>query len=255
MLRGVRAYVLFAAGYFLVLELLLVAAIYWWPTFAENVGTIAKLMKPLPIVSDMTTMVADKGVSAYVVAQHFFKGCSALGTAAGVLFAASAIAGEAHRGTLEIYLARPVSRTRLMTERWIGGLVALVTPVFVSSMTIPWLLESMVEESMGYGDLLRCAVHMSLFLAPIYAITFAWSAFSSNPVKVSFVMLFGSLLVFGQYLVEGATNYSLFRLVDIREFMAIIETGSFKWKIIGPLIAATIGAYFMALACFKRRTP
>ena len=255
MLRGVRAYILFAAGYFIVLEMLLAGAIYWWPTFADNVGSIAKLMKPLPIVSDLTTMVADKGVSAYVVGQHFFKGCSALGTAAAILFAASAIAGEAHRGTLEIYLARPVSRARLLAERWIGGLVALVTPVFVSTMTIPWLLESMVDETMSYVDLLRCAVHMSLFLAPIYAITFAWSAFSSNPVKISFVMLFGSLLVFGQYLVEGATNYSLFRLVDVREFMAIIETDSFKWKIIGPLAGVTAVAYFVALAGFRRRTP
>lgn len=255
MLRGIRSYIIYSLGFFIVLELMLAGAIYWWPTFAENVGLIAKLMKPLPIVSDLTTMVADKGVTAYVAGQHYFKGCSALGTAAGILFASSAIAGEAHRGTLELWLARPVSRTRLLTERWIGGALAVVLPVFVSSYTIPYMLERMVGETMEYGDLTRCAVHMSLFLLPVYAITFAWSAFSSEPLKISFVMLFLAILVFGQYLIEGATNYSLFRLVDVREFLAIIETKSFKWKIIGPLIATTVAMYGLALVGFKRRTP
>ena len=40
------------------------------------------------------------GVSAYVTAQHFFKGCNTLGAACAILFAFGAIAGEAHRGTL-----------------------------------------------------------------------------------------------------------------------------------------------------------
>jgi ABC-type transport system involved in multi-copper enzyme maturation permease subunit len=60
-------------------------------------------------------------VFAYVTGQHFFKGCNTLGTAAAVLLAVGAVAGEAHRGTLEIWLARPLSRRRILSERWVQG--------------------------------------------------------------------------------------------------------------------------------------
>ena len=85
------------------------------------------------------------GVEGYVIAQHFFKGCMVLGIPAAVLFSMGAVAGEVHRGSLEIWLARPLSRNRILVERWVQGALAVVIPVFATSLTIPWLL-SFVDE-------------------------------------------------------------------------------------------------------------
>ncbi|MEM6672553.1 MAG: ABC transporter permease subunit [Planctomycetota bacterium] len=254
-MRGIKGYALYAAGFFVVLEIMLAAAIYWWPTFAENIPSLKKFAAPIAALGQLVDQVDQFGVDGYVVGQHYFKGCGALGTAAAVLFAAPAIAGEAHRGTMEMWLARPVSRARLLTERWIGGALAVAVPVFATSLTVPLLLSLTGDKSMDWSDLLRCSLHMSLFLIAIYAVTFLWSSFGSEPMRISFTMLFITVLLFALYLVEGVTNYSLFRLVDIEVFMELVTSDALNWRIVGPLLAVTIVAYALSLRAFRVRVP
>lgn len=254
MFRGARGYLIYGLGFFVVLEIMLVAAVYWWPTFEENLPSIKAIAAPIKILSSLVDQVDQFGVSGYIVGQHFFKGCSALGTAAAVLFAANAIAGEAHRGTMEIWLARPVSRLRLMSERWLGGLMVVTVPVFATSATVPYLL-SMFDKTMPMSDLMRCSVHMSAFLAAIYAVAFLWSSYGSEPMRISFVMLFASVMVFALYLVEGVTHYSLYRLVEIKVFMRIITEDAMNWTLLAPMLACTVVAYVLSARAFGQRVP
>lgn len=254
MFKGTRGYITYGLGFFVVLEIMLVAAVYWWPTFEENLPSIKAIAAPIQMLSDLVDQVDQFGVSGYIVGQHFFKGCSALGTAAAVLFAANSVAGEAHRGTMEIWLARPVSRTRLMTERWLGGLLVVVAPVFLTSATVPALL-GMFDKTMDMSDLMRCSLHMGGFLAAIYSVSFLWSCLSSEPMRISFVMLFLSVMVFALYLVEGVTHYSLYRLVEIKVFMRIITKDAMDWPLLAPMLACTVLAYGLSLRAFRRRVP
>lgn len=256
MLSNTRAYAIYAAGLFVVLEIMLFGAVWYWPTFMENIGGVMKLAKFSPILSEQVTAIERGGVSAYVVGQHFFKGCSAVGVAGVVLFAANSIASEAHRGTMEMWLARPVSRPRLYFERWFSGLLAVVLPVMLSTATItPMMNLREIEETIGWMDLARCTLYMCAFLAPIYAATFAWSATSSEPLRVSLTALFASIVAFALYFVEVLTDYTPFRLVDIRTLMAIIDDDAFNWRMLGPMLASTVILYFVGLRWFLRRTP
>jgi len=151
MSREVKGTLVKASFFFLVLEAMLAAAIYWWPSFAENVGSVMKIVQPVPFLRDAVQTAGQAGLSGYVALQHFFKGCNTLGVAAAILFAMGAIAGEAQRGTLELFLARPVTRKRLVTERFCAGYLALAVPIFVSSLTIPALL-TMVDETMPWSQ-------------------------------------------------------------------------------------------------------
>lgn len=252
--RSLRSYIAYTLGFFIVLELLLAAAILYWPEFVKNFDNILQLSSFLKPVRDLAVLAKEEGVPAYVAGQHFFKGCSAMGTAACVLFAANAIAGEAQRGTLELMLARPVSRLRLYTERWAGGLAAVSLPVFATTMTVPWLL-ARVDESMHWNDLVLCALYMCLFLAPIYALTFAWSAWSSEPVRISFTSLFIAILAFGVYFVEVTTDMTPFRMVDPRVFVEIVKTDSLDWRYCLPLAAVTMVAFAVGYRGFRGRTP
>jgi len=254
MSREIRNYLARSLGFFVVLELMLVAAIIWWPSFAENVGALKRLAAPVPMLGDMLTSIEKIGVSAYVTAQHYFKGCNTLGAAAAVLLAMSAIAGEAHRGTLESWMARPVSRTRLLTERFVGGYLALALPIFLTSFTIPWLL-TYVDERMPFSDLVRCAVHESLFLGSIYSITFLLSAMGSQPLRIAFVMLFFSIFQFAIYMVKEITHYSLFRLADIETFIEITTKNRLDWSQDAPLVATSVACYGVSLWAFRRRVP
>ncbi|MFT4537705.1 MAG: ABC-type transport system involved in multi-copper enzyme maturation permease subunit [Planctomycetota bacterium] len=254
MWREARFYAWRSLGFFVVLELLLVGAILWWPQFSENIGSIKAIASPIPMLAAMVDTLEQGGVSAYVVGQHFFKGCNTLGAAAAVLFAMGAVAGEAHRGTLELWLARPVSRARLLTERYVLGWLAVAIPIFASSMTVPALL-NMHDESMPVADLLRCSLHQSVFLGALYSITFFFSSFGQNPTKIAFVTLFLSIFQFAIYMVKTITHWSLFRLADVDVFMKITLSGSLVWSKMGPLIAVHVLAYVGSRIAFARRVP
>ncbi len=127
-----RAKLWMGLSYFVVLEALLVAAMLYWPQFAKNLEHLKSLI-PLEVLREMADRIDESGASAYVHAQHFFKGCNALGGLVAVMFAMNAVAAEAQRGTLEIWLARPLSRRRLLLARWFAGAFWISVPVLVST--------------------------------------------------------------------------------------------------------------------------
>ncbi|MCP3917262.1 MAG: ABC transporter permease subunit [bacterium] len=259
MRRELRQYAIFALGFFVVLEAMLAIAIRWWPSFAENVGSLKNLSRPIPMLTEMIDLIEARGVGAYVAAQHFFKGCNTLGVAAAVLFAYSAIAGEAHRGTMEQWLARPVSRTRLLTERYLLGFAACALPILLTSATAPFLLARVeiegVAQTMELSDLMRGAVHESLFLGTIYSLTFLLSAVGSEPLKIAFIMMFASIFEFAIYMVETITHYSVFRLADIETFDQINVSDALSMRAILGFVVFSIVCYLVALRAFARRVP
>ncbi len=253
MRRELRTYGMRSLGFFVVLEAMLVAAILYWPSFAENVGSVKSLAAPIPMLAEMVKAIEQVGVSAYVIAQHYFKGCDTLGVAAAVLFAMGAVAGEAQRGTMEIWLARPVTRTRLLTERYVLGLLGVSLPVFASSLTVPWLL-TFVDETMAYGDLLRASLHGSLFLGAVYSITFLFSALTSDPVRIAFVMIFLTVFQFALYLVKTLTHYSLLRMADVETFLGIVNKDRLPGLTAG-LAGVCVVCWLGSLWAFRRRVP
>ncbi len=253
--REVRGHIAIAVLLFVVLEALLAAAVIWWPTFRENADALQALAGPIPkLADDLRLMLQERaGVSAYVVGQHFFKGCNTLGSAAAVLIAMGAVAGEAHRGTLELWLSRPVPRWRLYTERYVRGQLAMWIPVLLSTATTNVLLER-VDDSMDLGSLMVCAVHECTFLGAIYSVTFMISAMGSQPLRIAFGVLFFTIFQFAIYMVKTISEYSMYRLVDIETYVTMLRYGLEP----GPttiLVIANVLPFCIGLAVFQRRVP
>lgn len=248
------SWVLLALAYFAILEVMLVAAVLAYPALLENLPHLRGLAGQIPVVGDMFQQVEEHGFQAHVLVHHFFKGCNTLGTAAAVLFAAPAVAGEAHRGTLEMWLALPFSRRRLLLERYLLGALVVVLPVFLSTLTIP-LLGARVDELEPYGPYLRCAVHQSLFLLAIYGVTFLLSCLGSNPTKIALALLFLTTFEFAIYMISNVTHWSLFRLCDMWVMLRIAEDGRLDAGIVAALLGAIAACLAASLAAFQRRTP
>ena len=85
---------LYSVAFFVILELMLVAAILYWPSFSENIGAVRALIGGIPAVGDLLDELEDAGVFGYIAGQHFFKGCNTLGTAAAALFAAGSFSSS-----------------------------------------------------------------------------------------------------------------------------------------------------------------
>lgn len=254
MLRTARAYVTYGLGLTLVFCLMIAAAIYWWPSFSQNLDKLKVFAAPMPMLGDMLKQIDQGGVAAYVVGQHFFKAGNTVGVGAAILFAASAVAGEAHRGTLEPWLARPVSRARLLTERFVGGLCVTVLPVFLTSALVPFMLD-WVGESMPFSDLMRCSAHCAALLGAIYSLAFLWSSASSDPMRIVFVLLMFFVFQFAMYMVKTATDYSLFRIADIEVYMKVVMFNRFDWRYVGPLLGVIGASYLGARKVFAARVP
>ncbi|HED64186.1 MAG TPA: hypothetical protein ENJ09_01400 [Planctomycetes bacterium] len=249
-----RTLILGSLGCFLLLEAMLVAAILFWPQFLDNMGMVRTFAKPIPVLSGMLDEIDTGGVFAYIAGQHFFKGCSTLGTAAAALFAAGAVAGEANRGTLEILLARPQSRARILAERYLAGLVAFALPVLLSSATIP-ALAAHVGESVSYRASLLGAVHETIFLAVIYGLAFLISTRASHPISVALGVIFTSVFCFAIYMVKGLSSYSPFRLADIPEFVEIQHAGRLDPSLTASMLAVVALLYLAAHLSFRKRLP
>jgi ABC-2 type transport system permease protein len=245
---------LFALAYALLLEAMLAAAILFWPEFAANLTTFRSMTSAIPIAGEMLSQIEELGLPAYVLGQHFFKGCNALGTAAAVLFAAPAVAGEVHRGTLEMWLARPFSRRRLLLERWAAGALALVVPVFVTTLTIPALC-ARVDEFEPYGPYLQCAAQQALFLLAIYGVTFLCSCAGSNPNRIALTVLFVTVFQFALYMIKNVTHWSLYRLCDMNVLLEIYDAGSWNGPIVAALAGTVVATLVASLFVFERRTP
>jgi ABC-type transport system involved in multi-copper enzyme maturation permease subunit len=244
----------FAFAYAILLEVMLAAAVLFWPEFLEMLPKLRSVTSAIPFAGEMLGKVEEQGLSAYVLGQHFFKGCNALGTAAAVLFAAPAVAGEAHRGTLEMWLARPFSRARLLLERYAAGALALVLPVFVTTLTIPALC-GRIGEFEPYAPYLACAALQSLFLLAIYGVTFLCSSLGSSPNKIALAILFVCVFEFALYMIKTVTHWSLFRLCDMDVLLALYDQG--RWN--APIVLALAGTVAACLAgslyAFQRRCP
>ena len=102
---GTRFCITRLLAFAVLLEIILIPAIMYWPIFEENVA-IAKKLVPFLKGKDVMGLMEVTGVTGYVIGQQFFKGCIFGGLLAAVLFSMNAVAGEARRGTLEIWLAR-----------------------------------------------------------------------------------------------------------------------------------------------------
>lgn len=253
-MRRIPALCWFALAYLVLLEGMLAAAILFWPEFSANLSSLRSMTSAIPILGEQMQKVEEHGFPAYVLAQHFFKGCNALGGLVSVLFAMNAVAGEAQRGTLEIWLARPLSRRRLLLERWFAGAFWIALPVLLSTATIPWL-GGFVDESFDLPLLLLCAAHQSIFLLAIYSITFLASAASSNPLAIGFSMLLAALAELSLYMIERLTHWSVFRFADVGLYQGIYDGGSLPWRVTLPLAAVSLVCVLLALRVFARRTP
>lgn len=236
-----------------VLELLLVPAILFWPRFEDKLEVLSS-MAPIQVLKDQLGFIEQTGVAGYVLAQHFFKVCSTLGVLAAALLAAPAVAGHSLRGTLELCLARPISRRRMLLERFCLGAFALVAPVFLTTVTIPMLVER-VGESLDQGPLALCALHQSLFLLAIYSLGFLGSCLARNPWLVAGAVLFGGLVQLALYMVETATHWSLFRMSDVPTYIAVYQKHALDPRLWIPMVGVSVVSLLISLAVFSRRAP
>jgi ABC-type transport system involved in multi-copper enzyme maturation permease subunit len=251
-----------AFAYTLILELLLLPAVLLWPNLRRGGNVIVEMM-PAEFLRDMMREVmstdSDAAYRAYMAVQMFFKGVNMVGIAAAVLLGTGLIARERENQTLEFLLARPVSRSRILWDKFWVVAVAVAIPIFVTSWTAaPLSRLPSVDETLPLGPVTLCAMHNTAFVWAVLALTTLFSVMARSQVQVAFWI--GAVIIanVAVYFVQEIRVASLFRLSDFETYGPIMAGQHGFEQVFWPktvwLLLATSIVYAVADRLF-RRTP
>lgn len=169
-----------------------------------------------------------------------------------VSFAGSFITKEIEKGTIEILLSRPVSRTRLFLGRYIGSLIALIVFTLISYVPLP-LFAELYDVTYRLDHYVVTAIGSFLFGAAILSAAFMVATFFSERNK-AYGVIGGGLLA--MYFAKVITNFnedfndvkyaSFFHYFDAEKLMvnAEFDTLSIAVFVSTILIATIIGILY-----------
>ncbi len=240
---------LIAAGYLVILEVALVAAVLYWPRFRDNIPGIAKLV-PFDAIQDLLGAIEHAGYWPYLAVQQWFKGCSLFGVGAIAFIGSGIIARESDQRTAEFLFSRPVSRRRVLAARHTLVCVLVLGPVVLTSISARWLSES-VGEHVAWSLLAGATGYMCLFLWTLICLTTLVSCWAEHQLTAGAVVVGVALVSFALYLVQGLGQFSLFTIIDVRVFMDMRD-GVWPWWQIGGLLLA--GGIMLLAADWRLRS-
>lgn len=170
-----------------------------------------------------------------------------------------AIAGELEGGTLELVLARPVSRVRYLLS-WIAVLVpgaAAIALAYSLGCIAAWELFQPSSGHLYPANMLESSVYTMLLLAAIAGVSLLASSLSSERGRA---LAWAAGFVVGSY----AWNFLLSLVDTLRPFArlspwwyyapgSLIESGNVPWLDGGVLAAIAFATGSLALGIFARR--
>lgn len=224
------------------------AQVLFWPTIRKILPAVIDSIPD--ILRGFVGSFIAEGFSYFLITQQFMKNIGMFGGFFAVLIAASAIAREMENGTMEFLLAQPISRARVLTEKYLLNLVFLAVPVLISTMA-NYPMSLVVNESINPGHLFLAGIYAYFVLAIVYSFTFCVGVFIDNQMHV---ISGGLILVFvmGILVFFDATKFlSLYAWLD-REYLGIVlSSGAVPWHMFGVFVVINAALFGVAFYRFR----
>lgn len=254
-----------AVIYMIVIELLLVPPIFFWPELYDVFQRTTILDRFLSgaefgqrIKEGVTSRNPGVAYSNFMAIQIFFKGINLCGIATAVLLGTGIIARERENQTLEFLMARPVSRSWILWSKfWVIALVVVV-PIFLSTWSaIPLSWE--IDETLPFDNLTLAAFHNSVFVVMILAFTTLCSVFFTNQLHTAATVGTVVVVELAIYFIQKVRVSSVFRLSDFDIYSPIVlgntNFSTLFWGCTVWLLLATVLLYAAADWLFRRAEP
>jgi ABC-2 type transport system permease protein len=249
--RGTSVYAIAIAAYMLML-----AAIF--PTIKNITNIKLTLMKyPKGLLKFFGVQSFDiSSFNNYVTLQFLSLIWVIIMAAFVIAFARNLIAGELHEGTLELLLAQPIERWKVLTSEVaviLGGIIGLVV-VTVASTVVFGAAFGMKVSYAGFAAFIPLGAALG---ASIAAYSILLSAVMRDPRRVAMAAA-GLTLSF--YLIHFAGTYSKvldkvdwFSIFHYYNPLKVLDSGSVPVRSILILLAFTAACFAAALWLFQRR--
>lgn len=246
----------FIAGWTVVMLGMVSLMIAFFPSFSQTgafdklAGSVPDSLKPF--LGDAESFHTIKG---YIATQLYDIRVPLLLMILSLVLAQSLAGGEEEKGSLRTLLTTPLSRGRILWERWLAGVVICAIMAIATALGL-YAGIAIIGESTPGDMIWRLALLSWLFAITAFSITYAvgtaWG-------KRGLMMGVGLTVTFGSFLISSfATNVDWldqFKYVSLLHYYdtASIKDGAFNIGDIWILLSLT--AIFMLLAqfCFRRR--
>lgn len=255
-------------AYLVILEMLLIPVILLWPEIYADLQR-STLFKSLDVdwIKRLGGAISDRdGDAAYVnfcAVMLFFRSANLVGTATSVLIGTGLFAREREANTFEFLLARPVSRSSLLWQKYWPCVVVVTVPMFVVNATaLPWSWS--IDYDLPVWELLLATVHAAVFAVAFLTLTMFVSIVVRVQAHVAAIVGAFAVVQIGMYLTQRIRPYSLFRLVDFDWYGPIMIGNTPAWQMFDPiqgpgfttyLILATVLLYYLSLRALQRAEP
>lgn len=204
--------------------------------------------------------LGEAGASAYstfngFVAVEFFAWVPILLTVIAIIGGTAAIAGDEGAGTLDLLLAQPVRRSRLLLERSAALIVVLVVAALAG---LPGFLlaSAFVDFPIGLGNITLAILNMLPLVFLFLALSVLGSA--ALPSRSAATMLSVAVVVITYFFnLIGAASEQVRILQKFSPFYwadaSHVLLHGFDWLRTGIFLALTVALFGLALLAFERR--
>ncbi|MBU0612740.1 ABC transporter permease subunit [Patescibacteria group bacterium] len=233
--------------------------IAFFPLMQEQTASVVELMEGMP-EGFMKAFGVEKEsfttVEGFLAAKQYSATWPLMVILLLVAIAGTTIAGEIEKGSIEITLARPVSREKIFFGRYMAGTAMLLVFTFFSIYSV-LPLSVIYDVDIQLSSIVKLSVIAFLFGLAVLSLSMFMSALLSEKSKV--YMIVGALLI-SMYIMntvalikvelENIRYASFFNYLDTNGALILNEMSALSiWVFIGSAIAFTsVGAYI-----FNRR--
>ena len=228
-----------ALAYLLILELLCIPVLLWWPDLypelqrstllrSLNLGDFARR-----IGQGISSDDQDIAYSSWVALMLFLRSGNLVGIAAAVLLGTGAFARERENQTFEFLLSRPVSRGSILWHKVWPAALCIVVPMFlVNASAMYW--SHVIGERLPPRELFLATTHAAAFALAFLMLTTWVSVLLRVQAHVAAIVGAFAVLQVGLYLTQRIRPYTLFRLVDFDWYGPILAGNTRAWQMFDP---------------------
>lgn len=257
-----------ALAYLLILELLCVPVLLWWPDIYTDLQK-STLFRSMPaewaraIGLAISNKDEETAYRSWVALMLFLRSSNLVGVAAAVLIGTGLFARERENQTFEWLLSRPIGRGAILWHKVWPAALCVIVPLFaVNASALHW--SDVIGQHLPPSELFLATVHASSFVLFFLLVTTWLSVRLRVQAHVAAIVGAFAVLQIGLYLTQRIRPYTLFRLVDFDWYSPILAGNRSAAQMFDPfsgpgfttwLLAACAVFYALAWRALHRAEP
>jgi len=246
----------FLFGWALVMIFTVVLTVVFFPSFTQG-NTFEELSKSVPgqlkgFIGDAATF---HSITGYIAEQLYNIRLPLMFMIMALILAQALTVSDEERGLLRTVTALPMSRTRVLLERWAAGVIIFGLTSLVAAASF-WVGAIIINEPVPFDFTWRVFVLSWLFGIAAFTVIYAVGSASGSR---ALTMTIGLILTMGGFLlstfapsVQWLKNWEVLSLMHYSDTSSILKGSldSINLWILGLL---TILSLFIAILLFRRR--